>query len=63
MSDIDKSTKSAKSAIVTSSVTADVMERIEDVRWGLRETRPEFIRRAIEMRLEALEAEVAIKTS
>ena len=60
MSDTDKS---AKSAIVTSSVSADVMERIEDVRWDLRETRPEFIRRAIEMRLEALEAEAAIKTS
>ena len=59
MSDTDKSNKSA---IVTSTVTADVMERIEDVRWNLRETRPEFIRRAIEIRLEALEVE-AIKTS
>ena len=60
MSDTDKS---YKSAIVTSSVAPDVMERIEDVRWALRETRPEFIRRAIETRLEALEAEAALKTS
>ncbi len=60
MSDTDKN---YKSAIVTSSVAPDVMERIEDVRWALRETRPEFIRRAIEMRLEALEAEAVLKTS